>query len=78
MIYSNRAGAIKDSHGDVVSEDVANCENCNELLVFAMKDKYHEFSLGLRTVLECLRVAETEGYVPKLPSDWWISVKNHY
>lgn len=47
------------------------CESCKELLVFAMRDKEHTFSLGLSTVLDCLRIAETRGFVPHLPDTWW-------
>jgi hypothetical protein len=41
-----------------------------------MKDKQHEFSIGLRTILYCLTIAEKEGYVPKLPADWWELVRH--
>lgn len=65
-VYSNRAEFKGEQH-----KDVTGCENCDESLVFAMRDNYHEFSLGLRTILKCLEVAEKEGYVPKLPPEWW-------
>ena len=54
------------------------CPNCDEPLVFALKDKYHEFSMGLSTVLQLLLVAEKEGYVPKLPDEWVIQVLNDF
>jgi hypothetical protein len=57
-------------------QDVSDCEDCLEELVFAMKDKQHEFSIGLRTILYCLTIAEKEGYVPKLPADWWELVRH--
>lgn len=56
------------------AEDVTSCETCGETLVFAMRDRYHEFSIGLQTVIDCLRVAEQEGYVPPLPNEWWIAL----
>ena len=40
-----------------------------------MEDNQHQFSLGLSTVLRCLAIAEKEGYVPKLPYDWWYSLR---
>ncbi|MBU2771244.1 hypothetical protein HFQ13_03095 [Acidithiobacillus sp. VAN18-1] len=43
-------------------------------IVFALQDRYHQFSMALSTVLQCLRMAEQEGGVPHLPSDWWIQV----
>ena len=51
-------------------------EGCE--LVFAMRDRHHAFSLDLSTVLQCLRMAEQEGGVPKLPDDWWIAVERRY
>ena len=54
------------------------CENCFEELVFSMRDKEHEFSLGLTTVLKCLRFAENEGSVPKIPVEWWLAIERSY
>lgn len=67
--FNNRAKNIDNQF-----TDVTNCDTCNETLVFAMKDNYHEFSIGLRTILECLAIAEKEGYVPPLPPEWWWSL----
>ncbi|MFD3388523.1 hypothetical protein [Ligilactobacillus salivarius] len=55
--------------------DHTQCENCNEDLLFSMKDKYHEFSLSLTNVLKCLVIAEKEGYIPKIPDEWWLKLK---
>lgn len=52
--------------------------SCDEYMVFAMQDKYHRFSLGLGTVLECLHAAEKEGAVPPLPADWWLALNGRY
>lgn len=56
----------------------SHCENCSNPLLFGMEDKYHKFSLGLLTILDCLRVAEKEGYIPPLSDDWWLSVHKQY
>lgn len=40
-----------------------------------MKDNYHEFSLSISVVLNCLFIAEKEGYVPRLPDYWWIQIR---
>lgn len=52
--------------------------SCDEYMVFAMKDSYHSFSLGLETVLECIRAAELEGAVPRLPAQWWWDLQTRY
>ncbi|MFI3270729.1 MAG: XRE family transcriptional regulator [Pseudomonadota bacterium] len=56
----------------------SECQNCNEELFFAMRDNYHNFSIGLRTVLQCLHLAEEEGNVPKLPQEWWNQIANRH
>ncbi|GHU47153.1 hypothetical protein FACS1894120_4900 [Clostridia bacterium] len=67
QIFENRA----DSTGEYAD---SHCENCNESLVFAMRDNYHTFSIGMKTVIECLRTAEHEGAIPPLPAEWWTTV----
>lgn len=47
-----------------------HCENCFEQVVFNLRDKDHEFSMGLSTVLECLAFAVKNGDLPKLPQSW--------
>lgn len=54
------------------------CKNCFEQVVFLLRDKEHEFSMGMTTVLQCLEFAENEGEIPPLPSDWWIMVKQRF
>ncbi|GHU89677.1 hypothetical protein FACS1894202_08280 [Clostridia bacterium] len=56
-----------------VACDVSESDCCEEELLFGMRDKYHEFSIGLSTVLTCLKFAESEGRVPPLPVNWWVA-----
>ena len=74
-IFENRA-ELKGGNQHI--KDCTDYECCREELVFAMEDTEHKFSLGLFTVLECLLIAEKEGYVPTLPADWWLQVRGHY
>lgn len=53
-------------------------ECCNQHLVFALQDRHHQFSLGLETVLQCLRAAEREGAVPELPAYWWSALASRF
>jgi hypothetical protein len=55
-----------------------HCERCGEPLLFALQDKEHQFSMGITTVLQCLRLAEEKGFVPKLDMQWWFDVKANY
>lgn len=77
-IYNNRAKPQQDAAGSPVTQSMLDFECCSEVLTFAMQDKYHSFSLGLGTVLECLKVAEQEGHVPPLPDGWWIKIRCMY
>lgn len=46
------------------------CNNGSEQAIFLMRDKDHEFTLGLTSVLECIGFAVKNGDLPKLPKDW--------
>ena len=64
-IWENKAETVRT---DKVGSDF------EEPIVFSLKDKYHEFSIGLTEVLKMLVIAEEEGFTSKLPEDWWKSV----
>lgn len=61
-IFFNRA--------EVENSEYICCDKCFEQLVFLLKDKQHEFSMGLTTVLQCLDFAIRSGNLPKLPESW--------
>lgn len=63
---------------DVLSAEKICCENCFERVVFLLKDKEHEFSMGLTTVLQCLEFAIRSGALPKLPSSWVGATERFY
>lgn len=71
-IFENRATLRPEGHKEVL------CPHCDEPLVFGMKDKFHEFSIGLTAILECVVVAEQEGYIPTFPDEWWILLIQRY
>ncbi len=68
-IFENRAVQAGPDNAEEV-----NCLDCDEELVFAMRDQHHTFSIGLRTVLQCLMLAEKKGKIPLLSDSWWISI----
>lgn len=65
--FQNRSELVKSKRKETTA-----C--CDDLIVFIMKDKHHEFSLDLKTLLDCLRYAEEQGAVPELPDGWWLQV----
>ena len=58
--------------------DHTDCEECLEDYLFLMKDNYHEFCISLRTLIACLSMAEKEGAIPRMGSDWWTKVYGRY
>lgn len=77
-IFRNRASADPDADPSQTCRDGEPGRRCDGTVLFAMRDRHHTFSLGLDTVLECLRLAEEEGEVPPLPSVWWEQVHGRY
>lgn len=67
-----------DNMAEVENAEEILCDNCSEQVIFLLKDKDHEFSLGLATVLDCLFFAIKSGNLPKLPSDWVNRVASTY
>ncbi|WP_414041274.1 hypothetical protein ACJU26_04125 [Acidithiobacillus sp. M4-SHS-6] len=70
--------AVLDNRASLDGTGVQDSSENEEEMVFALQDRHHRFSMGLSTVLQCLRMAEQEGGVPHLPSDWWIQVARRY
>lgn len=68
--YSNEA--------KVESYEEISCEDCYEQVIFLLKDKDHEFSVGMHTILECLAFAIENGDLPKLPRSWLRDVDKNY
>jgi len=72
-IFFNRAKVIKSNR--------IHCDNCFEQVVFLLRDKDHEFSLGMKSILECLAFAVNavkNGDLPKLPASWLSDVENAF
>ena len=56
------------------------CAECQERLVFALQVGDETVSIGLSTVLQCLKVAELGKYLPEIDEGierggWWLKVK---
>lgn len=74
----NEIKEIIFTRADMEAAERICCDNCFEQLVFMLKDKEHEFSVGLTTILECLEFAILDGDLPKLSSDWIEAVQSRY
>jgi hypothetical protein len=74
----NREREIFENRAALANVAVNECENCGSPLIFALRCGEAEFSLGLEDVLRCLRIAEEEACVPKLPEKWWSLVRGRH
>lgn len=70
IMNSNKNKEIFFNRAEIEKAEQICCENCFEQVVFMLKDKNHEFSMGLTTILECLKFAIENGDLPKLPLSW--------
>ncbi|MCL1996840.1 MAG: hypothetical protein FWG63_11585 [Defluviitaleaceae bacterium] len=58
-----------------------DCEICSEPIIFALSTENGEnFSIGLTTVLECLRIAQEQGHVPDIDeeTEFWCKMVGRY
>lgn len=78
MSKNNNRKEMFFNRAEAVEAEKMYCENCNEKAVFLLKDKDHEFSMGLTTVLQCLEFAIKSGCLPKLPMSWCSDVGDAY
>lgn len=67
-----------ENRAHVKSDELINCDNCSESVVFHMQDNNHSFSMGLTTILECVAFAVKNGDLPKLPLSWLSDVDFRY
>ena len=47
----------------------------NDDMLYSSTD---QITIGLSSVLECLKFAESEEYIPELPLPWWINLYGIY
>lgn len=52
--------------------------DAEDILWFGLKKGNVDFKIGLSDILMCLKFAEEQGEVPKLPSVWWTRVSSVY
>lgn len=74
LFLSNYANSDESPRG----QDGTPRRDHEHRLLFALEDKQRRFSLGVDTVLQCLRIAEDRGQVPKLPDEWWTETADGY
>ena len=52
--------------------------DAEDILWFSLKKGDMHFKIGLSDILMCLKFAEEQGEVPKLPLMWWTRISSMY
>lgn len=78
MSNIDRARSAMDNRAEVKNAERIVCDNCSERLVFHMKDREQEFSMGLTTILRCLEPLILNGALPQLPGNWCGQIQQAY
>ena len=56
----------------------AHNANDEETVFFHLQDATHEFTMGLKDILKCVKIAEKKGMIPALPKMFWHTMASHY
>ncbi len=68
-----------ENRANIKSYAEPECDNCGLPLVFALETATGgQFSVDIRSILQCLKIAEDEGFTPSIDVEWWNSIRNHY
>ena len=61
-----------------ITKDFNPIKDVEEKVFFHLQDSTHEFTMGLKSILQCLKFAEDENVIPKLPQDFWSAMYGEY
>lgn len=79
---NNNAGMTADSLPEtaVFEDEVKRImePDAEDILWFGLKKGDMSFKIGFSDILMCLKFAEEQGEVPKLPLTWWAQVSSRY
>lgn len=67
---NNECERALSNRAEIDGAERIDCDTCSEQVIFLLRDKHHEFSVGLKTIIECLAFAVKNGELPKLPQSW--------
>lgn len=59
-------------------DEIVDLGDNDDMLYFHLNTSTDQITIGLSSVLECLKFAESEEYIPELPLPWWINLYGIY
>ena len=62
----------------IKKEKIKLCDHCNNPLVFELSNDADQYAVNIETILKCLELAEQQGAIPKINSDWWTKISRRY
>lgn len=62
----------------IKKEKIKPCDHCDNPLVFELSNGVDQYAVSIEAILKCLEIAEQQGAVPKIGSDWWLHIKRNY
>jgi hypothetical protein len=69
---------ILQNRADLGGARLPQCAEQEPDLIFALKQGETEFSVNLKTLVDCLQIAEQQGYLPTIDTEWWLNVYKRY
>lgn len=76
MIRAGDLPARAELLEDVIYEP--EFDDTYEKVLFTLRDATGTFMMGLSEMLECIRFAGSQGYLPRLPETWWYRICDIY
>lgn len=68
---------ISTPSGEIIRHYDVNATD-EETVFFHLVDTSHEFVMGLKDILKCVKMAEKQGLIPELPGSWWDMISEDY
>jgi len=59
-------------------DEIVDLGDNDDMLYFHLNTSTDQITIGLSSILECLKFAESEEYIPELPLPWWINLYGIY
>ncbi len=59
-----------------VESKVYGC--CDSSTMFILDNGREEFAVNIEIILKCVKFAEEQGKIPKLPYDWWANISRGF
>ena len=59
-------------------DEIVDLGDNDDMLYFHLNTSTDQITIGLSSILQCLKFAESEEYIPELPLPWWINLYGIY